>query len=252
MLRIYGKNRHLSTIPNDVRKYVIMRESAKGVLSPELPSVEDIQYTDIVITTVHTCLELIKLKMKGSFTHIFIDEAGQTFEPELLIPLSLATRNTCVVLAGDVMQMSPQVYSPDAQSLKTSLLQRIFEGYEIESQSQGKTAEPKHSVSLRENYRNEQIILKFLSKVVYGDEEKLIWKSGIKTVEPSLRFHAVQGKEKPGAGMSYYNEEEVIEIERILYNFNKHWPSEWGPKNLSRIVVTSMYHDQVGIIFYLK
>ena len=150
VLRIYGKNRHLSTIPNDVRKYVIMRESAKGVLSPELPSVEDIQYTDIVITTVHTCLELIKLKMKGSFTHIFIDEAGQTFEPELLIPLSLATRNTCVVLAGDVMQMSPQVYSPDAQSLKTSLLQRIFEGYEIESQSQGKTAEPKHSVSLQQ------------------------------------------------------------------------------------------------------
>eukprot|EP00757_Euglenozoa_sp_SAG-D1_P012155 gene12156-497_t len=41
---------------------------------------------------------------RGYFSHIFVDEAGQATEPETAIPLSFATKETCVVLAGDHLQ----------------------------------------------------------------------------------------------------------------------------------------------------
>lgn len=44
----------------------------------------------------------------GFFTHIFIDEAAQALECETLIPLSLANEDTCIVLAGDHMQVKQQ------------------------------------------------------------------------------------------------------------------------------------------------
>ena len=39
-------------------------------------------------------------------THIFIDEAAQTRETEAVMPLTLAERNTKIVIAGDHCQVS--------------------------------------------------------------------------------------------------------------------------------------------------
>lgn len=41
----------------------------------------------------------------GFFTHIFLDEAAQAFEPESMTPLLFADENTTVVLAGDHLQV---------------------------------------------------------------------------------------------------------------------------------------------------
>ena len=43
--------------------------------------------------------------ISGFFTHIFLDEAAQALECEMLIPLSLVGPNTRVILAGDHMQV---------------------------------------------------------------------------------------------------------------------------------------------------
>ena len=43
--------------------------------------------------------------MSGFFTHIFLDEAAQALECEMLISLALAGPKTRVVLAGDHMQV---------------------------------------------------------------------------------------------------------------------------------------------------
>ncbi len=59
-----------------------------------------IDYFQIVITTLSTSLQLCHLDLKGHFTHIFLDEAAQAFECETIMPLSLATENTCIVMAG--------------------------------------------------------------------------------------------------------------------------------------------------------
>jgi helicase MOV-10 len=46
---------------------------------------------------------------ENHFTHIFVDEAGEALEPEALIPLNLANKNTSIVLAGDHKQLGPIV-----------------------------------------------------------------------------------------------------------------------------------------------
>lgn len=45
------------------------------------------------------------------FTHIFIDESAQMMEAEALIPLSLCSKNTVIVLSGDEKQLGSQVQS---------------------------------------------------------------------------------------------------------------------------------------------
>ena len=46
----------------------------------------------------------------GFFTHIFLDEAAQAFEPESMTPLLFADENTTVVLAGDHLQVCMTEY----------------------------------------------------------------------------------------------------------------------------------------------
>ena len=68
----------------------------------------------------------------GLFSHILIDEAAQAMECEAIMPLALAyPKRTRVVLAGDHMQLSPEVYSRFAQDKKfnKSLLERLYDLY---------------------------------------------------------------------------------------------------------------------------
>ena len=58
----------------------------------------------LVITTLGTALHLHK-PGKKFFTHILMDEGAQTREPESVGPLSLANRETKIVIAGDHYQV---------------------------------------------------------------------------------------------------------------------------------------------------
>ena len=58
---------------------------------------------NIIVTTLGLSLHI---RIRG-FTHIFIDEAAQTRETEAIIPLTLANRQTKIVLAGDHCQVQP-------------------------------------------------------------------------------------------------------------------------------------------------
>ena len=73
------------------------------------PTAEEISKCQIVITTLSTSLVLGELSSKGSFTHIFLDEAAQALECETIMPLTLTSETTCVVMAGDHRQMSSKV-----------------------------------------------------------------------------------------------------------------------------------------------
>ena len=105
MSRIYATYRNPSTIPSTVLPYVLMDDNRKI----RLPDKQTVRESQIVVTTLTTAINLISDDMRGCFSHILIDEAGQVLEAEALIPLALATEETCVVLAGDHMQMSPKV-----------------------------------------------------------------------------------------------------------------------------------------------
>ena len=96
-----------------------------------MPDVEQLSKYRVVVST---CLSGgvpsgLGLK-KGHFTHIFIDEAGQGKEPEVILPIkSNAGPNTNVILAGDNRQLGPVINSPLASTLglKLSYLDRIMQ-----------------------------------------------------------------------------------------------------------------------------
>ena len=107
VLRVVATDRRMNTIPAVVRQYCLLSADRSQVLTP---TKADIMHCDIVITTLVTSLVLTKLDVQGCFTHIFIDEAAQVLECEAIMPLSLASESTIVVLAGDCNQMGQKVY----------------------------------------------------------------------------------------------------------------------------------------------
>ena len=60
----------------------------------------------MIVTALSTSQVLFDLKLgHGFFSHILIDEAAQTLEPETVTPVALAGPNTKIVFTGDHMQV---------------------------------------------------------------------------------------------------------------------------------------------------
>ena len=67
----------------------------------------DVQTLQLIVTTFSTASLLMYKAKKVKFrpTHIFIDEGAQACEPESIIPLCLASKDTKIVIAGDHKQV---------------------------------------------------------------------------------------------------------------------------------------------------
>lgn len=66
---------------------------------------------------------------RGHFDYIFVDEAGQACEPEVMIPIkTMAGPETNIILSGDPMQLGPIVRSSIARQLglQMSYLDRLM------------------------------------------------------------------------------------------------------------------------------
>jgi helicase MOV-10 len=66
---------------------------------------------------------------RGHFTHIFLDEAGQSTEPESMVSIkTMADTETNIILSGDIKQLGPIVHSWTARhlGLATSYLGRLM------------------------------------------------------------------------------------------------------------------------------
>ncbi|XP_041364208.1 uncharacterized protein LOC121379626 [Gigantopelta aegis] len=244
--RVYFKERRVNTVKLEVQKYCAMTERKDAFIPPFR---EDIMQHSIVITTVETSLELLHLNLRGYFTHIFVDEAAQVLECEIIMPLSLATEKTCIVLTGDHMQMSPRVYSPEARKLNfhVSLLQRLCQHYHRLHEEIGQKNVIPHNVFLSINYRTKKEILQFISAIFYGGPDRLKAQGSIPSVEITpLVFYAVQGCEIQEAdSTSYYNISEIQEVVERVDELYKNWPIEWGPQKGEDIMVVAAYHNQV-------
>lgn len=94
----------------------------------------------------------------GFFTHILLDEAAQAMECEAIMPLAMAGDKTRIVLAGDHMQLNPELFSPFAKerNLHMSFLERLYDHYP--------TSFP-CKILLTENYRAHEAIIKVLHEV---------------------------------------------------------------------------------------
>ncbi|XP_038049676.1 helicase with zinc finger domain 2-like [Patiria miniata] len=235
MTRVYAKTRDINTIGDIVLKYT---KVADGKVM--IPTVEKIKASSVVITTLTTSYRLPSSELYGHFTHILIDEAGQALETEVLQPLTFATGSTCVVLAGDHLQMSPKVFSGTARHAKfhISLLERLF-------------YLKVGSVLLSSNYRTCQKMLDFIcGSFYYGTRTGRIMKA-VGKHEPHPRFQhplvfcTVKGEDQK-IGMSYVNHYEVAEIVSTVRDLLRDWPEDkWGNPDTNGICVVASYKMQI-------
>ncbi|XP_071791761.1 3'-5' exoribonuclease HELZ2-like isoform X2 [Asterias amurensis] len=238
MARVYAKYRPIKTIPETARKYAFITDGAIRNLTAN-----EIKASSIVITTITTSHKLSPAKLKGHFTHILIDEAGHALETETLQPLTLATGDTCVVLAGDHVQMSQKVFSRRARQAKfnMSLLERLF------YMKVGR-------ILLHSNYRTNQDILNFISRAFYlGTSAEKTMTAVIKH-EPfpgfkhPLLFCTVKGQDQP-MGASYINQHEVDQLVVNVQFLHNNWPEEkWGAVDKNSIAIVTPYKMQVNLI----
>ncbi|XP_033629468.1 helicase with zinc finger domain 2-like [Asterias rubens] len=236
ILRIYAKNRDIKSINLKVKPYV--RVDGEGNI--RIPKTAEIKTFSVVIMTLASSHILLSGQLKGHFSHILVDEAGQALETETLQPLTLATANTCVVLAGDHIQMSPKIFSKKARhaNFDMSLLERLFH-LKITR------------VLLPSNYRTNQAILDFISAAFYkgtsmGRKLKAV---ANQKAHPQfnypLVFHTVKGVDQR-IGMSFVNYDEVDQVVLSVKNIHDNWPREiFGQLTENSIGIVTPYILQV-------
>ena len=215
ILRIYYEERLTNTVSDEVKLYCRMSDDSRFVL----PSVEEVVNCQIVVTTLSMSMYLVQRGLCGTFSHIFLDEAGQALECEAITPLALAGPSTCVLLAGDHKQISPTVYCQKARQKKfhVSLLERLFLQYKkLDLLSH-------NAVLLCENYRSCKEVVDYLSATFYHQNTCLV-ASRTKTPigsgsHKALSFYCTKGSEEESDACSYLNKAEVEEIVLVVEKF---------------------------------
>ncbi|XP_063697246.1 probable helicase with zinc finger domain [Culicoides brevitarsis] len=238
-LRVYYHKRWVATVNNIVQKYCLIDLNV-NMRNFRRPSAEDILKHRIVVVTLSISMELASLDLpKGHFTHILLDEAAQAMECEAIMPLALASENTRIVLAGDHMQMSPEIFSNFAKErrLHISLLERLYDHYPSDFPCK---------ILLCENYRAHEAIIKYTSELFY--EQKLVASGRIPKHEKfyPLTFFTTRGEDvQDKNSTTFYNNAEVYEVVERVCELRKKWPSAWGKINDQSIGIMTPYADQV-------
>ncbi|XP_032077747.1 RNA helicase Mov10l1 [Thamnophis elegans] len=168
----------------------------------------------------------------GHFTHVFVDEAGQASEPEVLIPLGLISEVTGqIILSGDPMQLGPIIKSKIATlyGLNISLLERLMHRplYLRDEDAFGPCGSynPLLITKLVKNYRSHGALLTLPSKLFYHKELEVCadpsvvnsllgWEKLPRKGFP-LIFHGMRGTEiREGCNPSWFNPTEAVQVMR--------------------------------------
>ena len=177
---------------------------------------------------------------RGHFGYIFVDEAGQATEPEVMISVkTMADNSTRVVLSGDHKQLGPIIRSNVARALglEISYLERLMgrDGYD-ETRDHGIRFGDYRSlvckfltlfcssvVKLVKNFRSHETILRFPNENFYrGDLQAFASRQVIdsfinKVILPNPRFpilfHGIVGKDdRDASSPSFFNILEVTQV----------------------------------------
>ncbi len=111
-----------------------------------------LENADVICTTNSTAGSEMLAGM--NFDFVVIDEATQSVEPSCLIPIIKGER---IVMAGDHKQLPPTIMSYEARALQLTLFERFIKIY------------PDASITLRVQYRMNEKIMKFPSKIFYNN-----------------------------------------------------------------------------------
>ncbi|GAA6013534.1 hypothetical protein JCM11491_006113 [Sporobolomyces phaffii] len=223
ILRLNAPSRALITVAPNVMDVSYVQDDGFAC-----PSVETLAGFRVVVSTCVSASILSGVGInRGHFSHIFVDEAGQANEAEAFLPLSLASQDTNVVLAGDPKQLGPIIRSPIAGvlGLETSMLERLMSTTTYDQdhhEFRGVTY-----TKLVKNYRNHPAILKTSNEKFYSGELEACapesvsgclreWE-GWSNPEFPVMFHAVRGNdEREGTSPSFFNVAELSVVRTLV------------------------------------
>ncbi|KAH9408964.1 hypothetical protein TYRP_011237 [Tyrophagus putrescentiae] len=215
---------HLQSKVSREQSYAQRKEQEKKVLKD----------AHVILSTLNSvqndCMEDFK---KGTpFRCIIIDEAGQSTEPELLMPLVYPTSK--LILIGDHLQLPATVKSNSALSkgYGRSMFERFYCHLENTESQNAYSASP--VITLQRQYRMVEDICKFPSWKFYNDQletDKIGWNEDI-PIYPYLVFDVCNSKEAKTASFSKYNVQEATFVCCLIkaifsslgYNLTKNVP----------------------------
>ncbi|CAA7270266.1 unnamed protein product [Cyclocybe aegerita] len=248
VFRLNSLSRKVGDMPKNLRTFSLIN----GNTVFAMPTIEDLAKYRVVVSTCLSAGVPANLGLKrGHFTHIFIDEAGQGKEPELMVPIkSIADETTNLILAGDNQQLGPIVHSKwaGALGLKKSYLARIMEmdAYNLDTHS-GITI-----VKLLKNFRSHPDILRFSNEKFYKSELQPCADSAItRSLEKyeelpkqnfPIIFHSIVGKDMQEANSpSFFNIDEATIVKKYVMSLVGNRKNGTKPEHIG---IITPYHAQ--------
>lgn len=228
LFRLYAPSRHFDQVPDELQRYTLTKrlegEDKSCFSTPPIPILK--RFKVIVCTCVSASIPYGIGIPRGHFTHIFVDEAGQATEPEVMIGIkTMADNATNIVLAGDPKQLGPIIRSNIARELglERSYLERLMSMDAYEAQS----GHGLSVVKLVKNFRSHPAILKFPNDRFYANDlESCGNKNIIRAFEgwkklPSKKFpiifHSISGKDdREASSPSFFNIDEVTQVRKYI------------------------------------
>ncbi|MGN7889182.1 AAA domain-containing protein [Dyadobacter sp. 22481] len=234
--------RHFGKAERDQRKALFdeAHRIMKDVANMEQYIIDDLlTKTQVVTATLVGSNHFTVRNMK--YRTVVIDEAGQALEPACWIPILKAEK---VVFAGDHLQLPPTIKSEDAAKggLSTTLLEKCV------------ALHPESVVLLEEQYRMNEVIMGYSSKVFYEDKLKAHESVAGRVLFPGeapLAFidTAGCGFDEKLEGTSSTNPEEAV----FLFKHLTQLAAEFAAVNPNRedfpsIAIISPYKEQINIL----
>lgn len=234
--------RHFGKAERDQRKALFdeAHRIMKDVANMEQYVIDDLlAKTQVVTATLVGSNHFTVRNMK--YRTVVIDEAGQALEPACWIPILKAEK---VVLAGDHLQLPPTIKSEEAAKggLSTTLLEKCV------------ALHPESVVLLEEQYRMNEAIMGYSSKVFYDDKLKAHESVASRVLFPGeapMAFidTAGCGFDEKLEGTSSTNPEEAAFLFRHLSQLAAEFAAV-SPKqdDFPSIAIISPYKEQINIL----
>lgn len=236
LFRAYAPSRKKDQVPDSLLPYT--HTGPEGHFS--VPIVSTMKRFRVIVTTCVSAIVPSGIGMpRGHFSHVFVDEAGQATEPEVMISIkTMCDNSTNVVLSGDPKQLGPIIRSNVAREfgLETSYLERLMKlDLYDEKKWHGVTYVPSnidlkrrsHNVSrvvkLVKNFRSHNAILKFPNERFYdGDLQECgdpniinsyLGAPHLVSKQFPIVFHAISGKDdREASSPSFFNVDEASQV----------------------------------------
>uniref|UniRef100_A0A452UKG3 RNA helicase n=1 Tax=Ursus maritimus TaxID=29073 RepID=A0A452UKG3_URSMA len=260
--RLLAPSRDIRMVPEDI-KPCCNWDAKKG--DYVFPAKKKLQEYRVLITTLITASRLVSAQFPiDHFTHIFIDEAGHSMEPESLVAIAglMEVKETDnpggqLVLAGDPRQLGPVLRSPLTQKhgLGYSLLERLVAP--SCSPVAQRLWDAGKVIFLLLPPRSHPTILDIPNRLYYEgelqacadvvDRERFCRWEGLPRQGFPIIFHGVMGKdEREGNSPSFFNPEEAATVtsylKLLLAPSSKKGKARLSPRSVG---VISPYRKQV-------